>query len=209
MIRGIYSKSAHEVRLKLLHRTHGSSAMQGAWNTSDRFLISSTFQGHTLLLGVESDIATRRELKRSMRGDLRITVIHRGFFRDRVEEIVDFDVSVLDMVSNQSFGVFWTLASGFRSSFKDSLFQGFRFDASLSKYLHDADIMRDDGPNIVIYRNFFDDETCVRIRSSLWENLSRQLSEELRVPLIERSHIVFDGETYDLSSTVRIGRHGA
>jgi len=204
MTRGIYSILADEVRMKLLHRPHGSPALQGVWTALDRWLVNATFVPNTLLLGVESDRETKKKLKTVMRGDYRITVVAGGIFQERVDELVDFDLPVAEIASGPDFGVFWTMAVGFAPAFKDRVLDGLSLDRSLSNCLHDGDIMRDHGPTVVIYRNFLDDETCVRIRVELWESLMRGISNEFSVPLLERSHVSFDGETYDLSSTVRI-----
>jgi hypothetical protein len=206
MIRGIYCIRAKEVRLKLLHRTYGSRGLQGVWTASDRWLVNTTFNQNTLLLGVESDRDTKRKLKSEMRGDCRVTVIPGGFFREEVQEVVDFDLPVEKLASGPDFGAFWTMAAGFGSAFKEAICQGLSPGSSVSKALHDADIIRDDGPAVVLYRNFLDDETCMRLRPDLWESLSHGLAQTFDVPMIERDHITFDGQTYDLSSTVRMDR---
>lgn len=206
MIRGLYCIRDDEVRLKLLHRSFGSRALQGLWTASDRWLVTATFARNTLLLGVESDPDTRRKLKSEMRGDCRVTVMPGGFFQEAVQEVVDFDLPVGKLASGPEFGVFWTMAAGFGPAFRDKVFQGLSPGSSLSKTLHDADIMRDDGPSVVLYRNFLDDETCMRLRPDLWQDLSRGLAQACGVPMMECNHVTFDGETYDLRSTVHIDR---
>lgn len=206
MIRGLYSNHADEVRVKLLHRTHGSDVRFGAWTALDRWLIETTFGEEALLLGVESDRETKKILSAELRGDLRIVVTAGGLFRERIEERVDLDVSRRDLADGPAYGVFWTMAAGFGSTFRASLSSHPRINGSLAKYLHDGPVLRDDGPQVVLYRNFLDDETCVRLRHEVWDRIARDLQSRHTISLLQISRVDFDGQTLDLTPSIRIDR---
>lgn len=203
MIRGHVSRSDHEVRVKLLYRQFGTEALAGAWTAADRWLVGASFRPQTLLLGVESDLDTRKLLAQRMRGDLSVVAIPGGLFRDRVREIVDFGLPCETLAEGVDFGVFWTMAAGFGPGFRaelERLVAGAGKGLSLSRWLHEEDILRDDGPEVVLYRNFFDDETCLRLRPGLWDAIAERLASDLRIPFQEVDHVGFDGETYDTGS---------
>ncbi|MDP5334468.1 MAG: hypothetical protein NWT12_05395 [Paracoccaceae bacterium] len=209
MIRGLFSRTDHEVRVKLLHRPFGAAALAGAWTAADRWFIEKTFSGDTLLLGVESDLQTRRSLASAMRGDLAITAVPGGLFRDRVREIVDFSVPVATLLTGPAFGVFWTMAAGFGPAFRQDLSDlaaQQKPDITFSTMLHDGDILGQDGPSVVLYRNFFDDETCLRLRPALWDAIQEEARTALRLPWMQVEHVNFDGETYDLGSSFTLTR---
>lgn len=213
MIRGLFSRSDHEVRVKLLHRQFGAPALAGSWTAADRWFVDKTFSGDTLLLGVESDLQTRRTLASAMRCDIAITAVSGGLFRDRVREIVDFAVPMAALATGPAYGVFWTMAAGFGPAFRQDLSDlaahqkpGMTF----STMLHDQDIMGDEGPAVVLYRNFFDDETCLRLRPALWDALWDADNDaglsDLHLPWRQIDHVSFDGETYDTGSTFSLTR---
>lgn len=207
MIRGVYSISGDEVRLKLLHQVQGSRALQSAWTASDRWLVETFFTARTLLLGAESDRETKKSLRTYMRADLSVTVVPSGLFQDRVDELIEFDVAIPTLAAGPSFGIFWTMAGGFDHKFARSLSPSMAINGSLANFLHEAPIMQYDGPNIVLYRNFFDNETCVRFRRSLWDAIAEKMHAEFSFPIIEKANVSFAGETYDLSSSVRLERN--
>lgn len=209
MIRGLFSRSDHEVRVKLLHRPFGAAALAGAWTAADRWFVERTFSGCALLLGVESDLQTRRSLASAMRGDLAITAVAGGLFRDRVREIVDFDVLRDTLAAGPGFGVFWTMAAGFgpalRQDLSDLAAQQ-KPHITFSTMLHDGDFPGQDGPSVVLYRNYFDDETCLRLRPALWDAIQEEVRAALRIGWMQVDHVSFDGETYDLGSSFTLTR---
>ncbi len=209
MIRGVFSCSDSEVRVKLLHRPFGAPALAGAWTAADRWFVEKTFSGDTLLLGVESDRDTRRLLAREMRGDIAITAIAGGLFRDRVREIVDFGVPRDRLAAGPGFGVFWTMAAGFGPAFRarlTALAEGAAPGDTFSRLLHDGDFPGQDGPDVVLYRNYFDDETCLRLRPALWDAIQEEAPRALRLGWMQVDHVSFDGETYDLGSSFTLKR---
>jgi len=171
--------------------------------------VEKTFSGDTLLLGVESDRDTRRMLAREMRGDIAITAVPGGLFRDRVREIVDFDVLRDRLAAGPGFGVFWTMAARFGPAFRTRLTGLAKSGApgsTFSTLLHDEDILGQDGPSVVLYRNYFDDETCLRLHRALWDAIEEEARTALRLGWIQVDHVGFDGETYDLGSSFTLTR---
>jgi hypothetical protein len=209
MIRGVFSCSDTEVRVKLLHRPFGAAALAGAWTAADRGLVERTFSGDTLLLGVESDRDTRRMLAVRMRGDLAITAVPGGLFRDRVREIMDFDQPLAELAKGPAYGVFWTMAAGFGPAFRArlaALAQRASPGDTFSNLLHDGDFPGQDGPDVVLYRNYFDDETCLRLRPALWDAIQDEAPRALRLGGMQVEHVNFDGETYDLGASFTLTR---
>ena len=209
MIRSVFSCSDTEVRVKLLHRPFGAAALAGAWTAADRGLVERTFSGDTLLLGVESDRDTRRMLAVRMRGDLAITAVPGGLFRDRVREIMDFDQPLAELAKGPAYGVFWTMAAGFGPAFRARL-TGLAASAApggtFSNLLHDGDILGQDGPSVVLYRDYFDDETCLRLRPALWDAIQDEAPRALRLGWMQVEHVSFDGESYDFGSRFTLTR---
>lgn len=209
MIRGVFSCSDTEVRVKLLHRPFGAAALAGAWTAADRGLVERTFSGDTLLLGVESDRDTRRMLAVRMRGDLAITAVPGGLFRDRVREIMDFDQPLAELGKGPAYGVFWTMAAGFGPAFRArlaALAQRASPGDTFSNLLHDGDFPGQDGPDVVLYRNYFDDETCLRLRPALWDAIQDEAPRALRLGWMQVEHVSFDGESYDFGSRFTLTR---
>lgn len=209
MIRGLFSRSDHEVRVKLLHRPFGAPALVGSWTYADRWFVEKTFSGDTLLLGVESDRDTRRALAVRMRGDLAITAVPGGLFRDRVREIMDFGQPLAELAQGPAYGVFWTMAAGFGPAFRarlTALAEGAAPGDTFSNLLHDRDFPGQDGPDVVLYRNYFDDETCLRLRPALWDALQEEAPRALRLGWMQVEHVSFDGETYDFGSRFTLTR---
>lgn len=203
MIRGIYSMSADEVRLKLFYRRHGDGLLLGEWAAADRWIVESTFTPRTLLLGVDAEYQTRQRFKSDMRGDLRFVSITGGLFRDEVAEQIDFDIPIPRLAEGYDFGVFWTMAAGFGEGFKSRLTPDVAIDKSLARFLHEAPILQDDGPDVVFYRNFLDDESCVRMRPEIWHRIADSLSAEFSVPFVKVHAVTFEGETSELSPMLR------
>jgi hypothetical protein len=170
MIRGLISRSAKEVRVKLLYRPFGWVAMAGAWTAADRWFVERTFSGDTLLLGSESDLDTRRRLSKHMRRDLTMVAIPWGIFQDRVRQFVDFGVPKDVLASGPDFGAYWTMAAGFGPNFRQDLSRlaaTGQPERTFSIFLHERDILDNDGPSVVLYRNHFEDETSLRMRPNV------------------------------------------
>ena len=203
MIRGLISNGADEVRIKFLHQPHGSPALRGTWTTADHWLVKNLLSGKNLYLGVESDIDTKRRIKSEMRMDARVMAIPGRIFQSAVYEVIDFDCPVAALAQGPGFGVYWTMASGFSSTFEANVknmantsSHGF----SVSNYLHEQCVLGGDGPDVIMYRNFFDDETCLRLLPSTWESAAERFRESQKIAMLEVGDISFDGQTYDYSS---------
>ncbi len=206
---GLISRSPKEVRVKLLYRPVGWVVLAGAWTAADRWFVERTFTGDTLLMGSETDPHVRRRLSKSMRGDLKLVAIPWGLFRARMREFVDFGVPKDTLAVGPDFGVYWTMAAGFGPNFRQDLS---RLAATgqpaktFSIFLHDSDILENDGPSVVLYRNYLYDEITLRMRPNVWEAIADRLASELRIPFVEVERVDFDGQTYDYSSTFTFRR---
>ncbi len=196
MLSGLISRSPKEVRVKFLDRPFDWVPFSGAWSAADRWFVERTFSGDTLLLGTESDLDTRRRLPEYMRGDITKVAIPRGIFQDRVREFIDFGVPKDTLASGPDFGAFWTMAAGFGPSFRLELS---RLAATgppkhnLPIFLHERDILENDGPSVVMYRNYLEDETSLRMRPNVWEAIAEHVASELRIPFMEVERVDFDG----------------